>query len=83
MAETKQVVTIKMPEVLITGTAALSKKAKYMTMWDIVCDKEMLDTQVTEDGALNFDSIQEAIHNFTILTGKATLQNGNIWQRTK
>ena len=57
MAETKSVVAIMMPEVLITGIAALSMKAKYMTMWDIVCDKEMLDTQVTEDGALNFDSI--------------------------
>ena len=46
-----------MPEVPITGTVALFMMAKYMTMLDIGCDKEMRDTQVTEDGALNLDSI--------------------------
>ena len=41
----------------ITGIVALFKRAKYMTMLDIVYDKEMLDTQVMEGGALNLDSI--------------------------
>ena len=46
-----------MQGVPITGIAALFMKAKYMTMLDTVCDKEMLDTQVMEGGALNLDSI--------------------------